>query len=103
MIWISIIIGLLSFVLQIYVLKHTWADSGEGLAEFRWEYAEKLSIPLWVALLMLLCCIIPVLNIIESILFWVEWYDNYAQAENYNSRNYYIYWRFKDEFLSRKI
>lgn len=28
-----------------------WTDSGKGLAEFRWECAEKLSIPLYAALL----------------------------------------------------
>lgn len=42
MIWI--IIGLLSFVLQIYILKNTWVDEGKGLEEFRWEYAQKISI-----------------------------------------------------------
>lgn len=40
MIWI--IIGLLSFVLQIYILKNTWVDSGKGLDEFRWEHAQKI-------------------------------------------------------------
>lgn len=37
MIWI--IIGVLFFVLQIYILKNTWTDSGKGLDEFRWEHA----------------------------------------------------------------
>ena len=101
MIWI--IIGLLSFVLQIYTLKNTWTDSGKGLEEFRWEHAQKLSIPLLVVLLILLSCLIPILNIIEFIIFWVVWFDNYMQAEDYDSYSYYTYWRFKDKFLSREI
>lgn len=46
MIWI--IIGLISFTIQMYILKHTWVDSDEGLDEFRWEHAQKLNIYLWV-------------------------------------------------------
>ncbi len=101
MIWI--IIGLLSFVLQIYILKNTWTDSDNGLYEFRWEHAQKLGIPLWTALLMLLSCLIPILNIIEFILFWIVWFSKYKQAEDYNSYSHYTYWRFKNKFLSRKI
>ncbi len=101
MIWI--IIGLLSFVLQIYILKNTWTDSDRGLIEFRWEHAKKLGIPLWVAILMLPCCVIPILNIVEFIIFWIVWFNKYAQAETYHSWHFYTYWRFKNKFLSRKI
>lgn len=98
-----IIIGLISFTIQMYILKHTWVDSDEGLDKFRWEHAQKLGIPLWAALLMLLSCLLPILNIIEFILFWVVWFSKYKQAEDYNSYSHYTYWRFKDKFLSRKI
>lgn len=98
-----IIIGLLSFVLQIYILKNTWTDSDKGLVEFRWECAEKLSVHLYVALLIFLFCMIPILNIVEFIIFWIVWFDNYMDADNYNSRDHYTYWRFKDKFLSREI
>lgn len=101
MIWI--IIGLLSFVLQIYILKNTWVDSGKGLVEFRWECAEKLSVYLYVALLIFLFCMIPILNIVEFIIFWIVWFDNYMDADDYDSQDHYTYWRFKDKFLSRKI
>lgn len=33
MIWI--ICGLISFTIQMYILKHTWVDSDEGLDKFR--------------------------------------------------------------------
>lgn len=101
MIWI--IIGLLSFVLQIYILKNTWVDEGEGLAEFRWEYAQKISIYLWSVILIFLLCMIPILNILEFITFWIIWLKYYANADSMYSWNHYIYWRFKDKFLSRKI
>lgn len=101
MIWI--IIGLLSFVLQIYILKNTWTDSGKGLAKFEWEYAKKLSIPLYAALLLFLFCITPILNIIEFIIFWIVWFKKYMDADDYITCCYYTYWRFKDKFLSRKI
>ena len=101
MIWI--IIGLLSFVLQIYILKNTWVDSGKGLEEFRWEHAQKLNIYLWIVLLLILVCMIPILNILEFIIFWIVWYKKYANMDSYYSWKNYTYWRFKDKFLSRKI
>lgn len=101
MIWI--IIGLLSFVLQIYILKNTWTDSGTGLIEFRWEHAEKLGIPLYAAILMFLLCMIPILNIAEFIMFWIVWFKKYMDTCDYIYWGYHTYWRFKDKFLSRKI
>lgn len=101
MIWI--IIGLLSFVLQIYILKNTWVDSGKGLDEFRWEHAQKLNIYLWVVLLLFLLCMTPILNILEFIIFWIVWLKYYANADSMYSWKNYTYWRLKDKFLSRKI
>ena len=98
-----IIIGLLSFVLQIYILKHTWVDSDEGLKSFRWEYAQKISIYLWSVILIFLLCMIPIINILEFIIFWIVWLKYYANAESCYSFGNYTYWRFKDNFLSRKI
>lgn len=101
MIWI--IIGLLSFVLQIYILKNTWVDEGKGLEDFRWEYAQKISIYLWSAILIFLLCMIPILNILEFIIFWIVWLKHYANADSMHSWRHYTYWRLKDKFLSRKI
>lgn len=101
MIWI--IIGLLSFVLQIYILKNTWVDEGKGLESFRWEYAQKISIHLWSVILIFLLCMMPILNILEFIIFWIVWLKYYANADSmYNWKNY-TYWRLKDKFLSREI
>ncbi len=98
-----IIIGLISFTIQMYILKHTWVDSDEGLDKFRWEHAQKLNLYLWVVLLMFLLCIMPILNILEFIIFWIVWIIHYADKDsNYSWKNY-TYWRFKDKFLSRKI
>lgn len=98
-----IIIGLISFTIQMYILKHTWVDSDEGLKSFRWEYAQKISIYLWSVILIFLLCMIPIINILEFIIFWIVWLKYYANAGSmYNWRNY-TYWRFKDKFFSRKI
>lgn len=101
MIWI--IIGVLFFVLQIYILKNTWTDSGKGLDEFRWEHAQKLNIYLWVVLLLFLLCITPILNILEFIIFWIVWLKHYVNADSMYSWRNYTYWRLKDKFLSREI
>lgn len=101
MIWI--IIGLLSFVLQIYILKNTWVDGGKGLEEFRWEHAQKLNIYLWVVLLLFLLCMTPILNILEFIIFWIVWCKKYANMDRYYSWKNYTYWRLKDKFLLREI
>ena len=98
-----IIIGLISFTIQMYILKHTWVDCYKGLIEFRWEHAQKLNIYLWVVFLIFLLCIMPVLNILEFIIFWIVWCKKYANMDSYYSWKNYTYWRFKDKFLSRKI
>lgn len=43
-----IIFGLVSFILQIYVLKHTYTITVKGDIYFDWERAEKVGIPLWI-------------------------------------------------------
>ena len=98
-----IIIGLISFTIQMYILKHTWVDSDKGLDEFRWEQAQKLNLYLGVVLLIFLSCIMPIPNILEFIIFWIIWVIHYAdRGDSYSWKNY-TYWRFKDKFLSRKI
>lgn len=37
-----IIFGLVSFILQMYVLKHTYTITVKGTAEFDWEKAKKI-------------------------------------------------------------
>lgn len=102
MIWI--IIGLISFIIQIYVLKHTYTTKIIGDFYFDWEKAEKIGIPLWIVLIMLIASIIPFANIAEIIVFWIVWlkyYSNPDEGPYYDTL--YTYWRFKDKFFSRKI
>lgn len=101
MIWI--IIGLISFILQIYVLKHTYTITIKGDFHFDWGKAEKISIPLWIALIMLITCIIPFVNIVEIIVFWAIWLTYYSDPDEWCSSDWCTYWRFKDKFFSRKI
>lgn len=99
-----VIIGLISFIIQIYVLKHTYTIPVEGVFSLDWKEAEKISIPLWIALIMLITSIIPFVNIVETIIFWIIWLKYYSDpAEGPCYGVWYTYWRFKDKFFSRKI
>jgi hypothetical protein len=97
-----IIIGLISFIIQIYVLKHTYTFKVKGDIYFDWEKAEKVSIPLWAVLIMLITSITPFVSIIEVIVFWVIWLKYYSDPTEC-CNFWYTYWRFKDKIFSRKI
>lgn len=98
-----IIIGLISFIIQIYVLKHTYTFTIRSDMDFDWEKAEKVGTPLWIVLIMLVTSIIPFANIAEFIVFWIVWLKYYLDPESYYQYRLYTYWRFKDKFFSRKI
>lgn len=99
-----VIIGLISFIIQIYVLKHTYSIRAEGILHLNWEKAEKIGIPLWIALIMLITSIIPFVNMAEFITFWIIWLKYYLDpGEGPYCDAWYTYWRFKDKFFSRKI
>lgn len=100
-----VIIGLISFIIQIYVLKHTYSCGVKGCAPFNWEKAEKIGIPLWAVLIILITSIIPLVNIVEIIIFWAVWLKFYSNPEEspYYYDTWYTYWRFKDKFFSIKI
>lgn len=101
MIWV--IIGLISFILQMYVLKHTYTIKIQGDIYFDWKKAEKIGIPLWIVLIMLIISIIPFANIAEVIVFWIVWLRYYLKPEICCRNDWYTYWRFKDKFFSIKI
>ena len=99
-----IIIGLISFIIQIYVLKHTYSYRVNGDTSFDWTEAKKIGIPLWVVLIMLITSIIPFANIAETIVFWTVWLKFYLNPDEEPYKNiWYTYWRFKDKFFSIKI
>ena len=99
-----IIIGLISFIIQIYVLKHTYSYRTKGYTSFDWKEAEKIGIPLWVVLIMLITSFIPFVDIVEIIVFWVVWLKYYFDPNEGPYYNiWYTYWRFKDKFFSIKI
>lgn len=98
-----IIIGLVSLIIQIYVLKHTYTIQIRGDYYFNWEEAKKIGIPLWIVLIMLITSIIPIVNVVEVIVFWIVWLKYYLGSEGHGSTIWHTYWRFKDKFFSRKI
>lgn len=98
-----VIIGLISFIIQIYVLKHTYTLTMRGDTYFDWKEAKKIGIPLWTVLIMLITSIIPFANIVEFIAFWIVWLKYYSDPDGCYSTTWYTYWRFKDKFFSREI
>ena len=99
-----IIFGLVSFILQMYVLKHTYTITVKSDAEFDWEKAKKIGgISLWIVLIMIITSVIPIANIVELIIFWIIWLKCYLPPSDYYNNEWYTYWRFKDKFFSRKI
>lgn len=102
MTWV-IIISLISFIIQIYVLKHTYTLTVRGDTYFDWKEAKKIGIPLWIVLIMLITSIIPFANIVEVMVFWIVWLKYYLDPEVCCRNDWYTYWRFKDKFFSRKI
>lgn len=102
MTWV-IIISLISFIIQIYVLKHTYTLTVRGDTYFDWKEAKKIGIPLWIVLIMLITSIIPFANIVEVMVFWIVWLKYYLDPEVCCRNDWYTYWRFKDKFFSREI
>ena len=102
MTWV-IIISLISFIIQIYVLKHTYTLTVRGDTYFDWKEAKKIGIPLWIVLIMLITSIIPFANIVEVMVFWIVWLKYYLDPEVCYRNGWYTYWRFKDKFFSREI
>lgn len=98
-----VIIGLISFIIQIYVLKHTYTLTVRGDTYFDWKEAKKIGIPLWIVLIMLITSIIPFANIVEVMVFWIVWLKYYLDPEVCCRNDWYTYWRFKDKFFSREI
>lgn len=97
-----VVFGLISFIIQIYVLKHTYTQTSKGDFLFVWEKAEKIGIPIWLLIVMFMWSIIPIASIVETIIFWVIWLKHYANADDCYNWKYYTYWRFKDNFFFKK-
>lgn len=99
------IIGIIMFVLQVYILKHThfvevdgsrWADSLES-------ELQPVKIPLAVILGMLVLTMIPYAWIVSTIIFWAYWMHKYCDPEDLYRFNTYTYWRLRDNFLMKSI
>lgn len=103
MFWVIIGLSLISFIIQIYVLKHTYTLTIKGDLYFDWKRAKKIGIPLWIVLVMLITSIIPFANIAEVFVFWIVWLKYYLNPEVCCRNDWYTYWRFKDKFFSREI
>lgn len=99
------IIGIIMFVFQVYILKHThfvevsglyWDDSFE-------EQLEPIKVPRIIVILMLLLTAIPYAWVISTAVFWVFWWHRYLNPESKCYGNTYIYWRLRDNFLMKSI
>lgn len=99
------IIGIIMFVLQVYVLKHTYSITVDGI---KWndgleKYLIPIKVPMFVVLLMLLFTIIPYAWTVSTISFWVFWVKKYKNPDSACRLEYYTYWRLRDNFLMKSI
>lgn len=93
------------FVLQVYILKHTYSITVDG-AEWDDElekYLRPIKTPMFVVLLMLLFTIIPYAWTASTISFWIIWVKKYKNPDNVYRMKYYTYWRLRDNFFMRAI
>ena len=76
MIWpIFFILGILLFVSELWCVKHTWVHQ-------RYDQWEKYDFKIFHALLLLVMNIIPIVNIIGAIIYFIAMYadnDNYIR------------------------
>lgn len=98
------VIALVMFVLQVYVLKHTyWTECYGDSKNIDPDTLEPLKVPLWTVLAMFLISLIPGGFIGVSIIFWAVYLKKLLDPEDTYRGTPYTYWRFKDEILSKPI
>lgn len=99
--------GVVSFLLQLYTLKNTWVYIHPKYGEITKE--GKLYVPRWLVIIMFLMCIIPWANMIEFVIFCVNYAVNVGEltAEHekdiFKNKSEYRLWKFEDNFLSKSI
>lgn len=98
-------IGIVMFVLQIYILKHTHyvEKKGQRYKDYMNDELEPLKTPMFVIILMALCTLIPYAWTVSTFIFWFVWLKRYFNPEVEQSYNWYIYWRLRDNFLMKTI
>lgn len=100
------IIGAILFLVQLYVIKHTYWVRVEGLYNKREhdKLLQPVKTPVWVVLVGIIIIAIPYLGtILENLLFWTVYAKRYSEPDELSSFKRYTYWRFKDEILSKPI
>ena len=99
--------GIVSFLLQLYTLKNTWVYIYPKYGEITKE--GKLCTPRWLVIIMFFICIIPWVNMIEFVVFWVNYAVNTSpltieyEKEIFKHQSEYKKWKFDDNFLSKPI
>ena len=99
--------GVVSFLLQLYTLKNTWVYIHPKYGEITKE--GKLYVQRWLVIIMFFICIIPWVNMIEFVVFWVNYAVNTSpltmeyEKEIFKHQSEYKKWKFDDNFLSKPI
>lgn len=102
---VSYIIGIIMFVLQVYILEHTHSVKLVG-KRFNVAYMNRmvpLNVPLYIILLMLLATVIPYVWVVSTIIFWVVWLKRCSDPDSVFDYETYTYWRLRDNFLMKSI
>lgn len=90
------------FVLQVYILKHTYFVKCYGY--YNDAYEEKLKpikVRMYVILLMVLCTVIPCVWILSSMVFWIVWFKRYSNSDTYHGD--FTYWRLRDKIIYKTL
>lgn len=102
---VSYIIGIIMFVLQVYILKHTYyvVLQGERFKDKYESELEPINVPLYIILLMAFATAIPYAWIISFAVFWIVWIFKYSAPESISVYSTYTYWRLRDNFLMKSV
>ena len=103
---ISYLIGIIMFVLQVHILKHTYYVEIKG-TWYR-EYLDEpklqpIKVPLYLVIFMALCTLLPYVWVGCSLVFWIIWLKRYSDPEDLNIHKVNTYWRLRDNFLMKPI
>lgn len=104
MIEVFYLIGLVTLLIQLYVLKHTkYVYTYGSFKKSDEENLKPISIPVWHVIVAILIVCIPYVGVIlENLFFTLRWVIKYADIKD-DYRSYYVYWRLRDSFLTKSI
>lgn len=97
-----IIVGLILFLITLFVHKHTYKRQYENKFCFTGEYFTKLKTPLWLVLIIFIISCIPYLNIIGLVVGGCIYLCAISTSKYGNGKSLYLF-RVKEDSILDKI